>query len=286
VWTPRDLPEGVLEGEGIYVPRGGIFDYVTMAGHVKLIEVKPLAEGKEKLGNVEAVWREFIGYIDESHWDEEPTRYGFAVYRRYTTPWTSFSVKIRDLNDDEKVELFENVDDFTKVFLIRHIPREKAVELVLRSRLCEKYDILTDDERVRKAYIDYRKRMMNEAFMKGDLEKAAYYAKILKSKGYEDNEIQKIIEHYEKYAEEKRRKWEEEKRKREEAHLRKLMEEKEKLIQEFNGLPIAIDVKDVSIEVKLARYVDKNTFNEFMTRCKKLGLRFDAKKKVWIRFVV
>jgi len=128
--------------------------------------------------------------------------------------------------------------------------------------------------------------MMNEAFMKGDLEKAAYYAKILKSKGYEDNEIQKIIEHYEKYAEEKRRKWEEEKRKREEAHLRKLMEEKEKLIQEFNGLPIAIDVKNVAIEVKLARYVDKNTFNEFMTRCKKLGLRFDAKKKVWVRFIV
>lgn len=290
VWRKKELPEGVelVEGEGIYVPpSGAVFDWHGMAGHYEVREWRRLAEGRERLGNVEVSWTEFIGFIDESSWDEEPSRHGFAVYRRYTAPWgMSFSLKVRDLADAEKEQLFEEAgDDFTRICLARELPKEKAAELILKARLYEKYSWsqLVDDERVKRAYVEHEKKLIREAFEKGDYERAVRLAVLLRTEvGYEDDEIRETVEKCKRHIEERERKKEEERRRREEEARRKAAEEKAKVEKELSDLPVVVEVRGTVIEVRLSRFVDRSDFLRYVEKCKRLGARFDRSRNAWV----
>ncbi|MEM4846939.1 MAG: hypothetical protein QW794_04185 [Thermosphaera sp.] len=286
VWKAKDLPlEGLAEGEGIYiVPPTAVDEYVSAAGHAKVREVKRLAEGEEKLGNVLTHWVEFQGYVDESHWDEEPVCYGFAVYRRYVANFgdveKGFVVKVRDLSIDEMVVLFDELrDDFAQLCLTRFLLREKAVELTLRARLYEKYPLqaLVDDPRVREAYISHKLELMRKAMEKGDVKDAAYYASLLRNVGYEDEETREVLVEYEKAKEEERRRREEEKRRREKEREMKVREIRER----FAGLPVEVRESFGGIEVRLTKRVGKDKFNMFVKICRELGFRYDWKSKSW-----
>ncbi|MEM4029856.1 MAG: hypothetical protein QXO02_08185, partial [Thermofilaceae archaeon] len=278
VWRARDLPpEGLIEGEGIYIVANAVREYQSLAGHAVVEEVRRLAEGEERLGNLSASWAEFYGYIDESHWDEEPTCYGFAVYRRYTVRFEDgekqFTVKVRDLTEGEVEELFDALrDDFAKLCLTRFLPRERAVELTLRARLHEKYPLhsLVDDPRVREAYINHHLQLMRRAVEKGDLKDAAYYASLLRSADYESEETRRVLAEYERVREEERRRREEERR----AKMREIR-------SRFAGLPVEVRESFDGIEVRLAKRVGKDEFSMFVKICRELGFRYDWKSKSW-----
>jgi len=286
IWKAEALPlEGLIEGEGIYiVPPTAVDEYVSAAGHVKVREVKRLAEGEEKLGNVVASWVEFYGYIDESHWDSEPACYGFAVYRRYVAKFQDvekqFTLKVRDLSVDEMVELFDALrDDFAQLCLTRFLPRERAAELTLRARLHEKYPLqaLVDDPRVREAYINHNLQNMRKAVEKGDLKDAAYYASILRDAGHEDEETRRVLAEYESLIEREKRRLEEERRRREEERRAKMRE----IRSRFADLPVEVRESFDGIEVRLAKRVGKDEFNMFVNICRGLGFRYDWKSKSW-----
>lgn len=289
VWKRREPPGGVelVEGEGIYVPpSGAIFDWHSMAGHFEVREWKRLAEGWERLGNVEVSWMEFIGFIDESSWDEEPSRHGFAVYRRYTAPWgTSFSLKVRDLSDAEKEQLFEEADDFTRICLARELPKERAAELILKARLHEKYpwSRLVDEPRVKQAYVEHQRKLIREAFEKGDYERAVRLAVLLRTEaGYEDNEIRETVEKCKKLNDEERKRREEEQKRREEEARRKAVEVKAKVEEELSDFPVVVEVKGTVMEVRLSRFVDRSDFLRYVEKCKRLGARFDRSRNAWV----
>ncbi|MEM4977189.1 MAG: hypothetical protein QXT64_07695 [Desulfurococcaceae archaeon] len=96
VWTRKELPanQEIVQGEGIYVPQG-------VAGN-KQIVYKVIAEGVEKLGNIEAKYIDFIGYYEGFT--------GFAIYRRYSVLDRELTMKIRGLTEQELLEMLETAD--------------------------------------------------------------------------------------------------------------------------------------------------------------------------------
>lgn len=246
--------------------------------------MRRIAEGEERLGNLSASWAEFYGYIDESHWDEEPTCYGFAVYRRYTVRFEDsekqFTVKVRDLSEDEVEELFDALrNDFAKLCLTRFLPRERAVELTLRARLYEKYLLhsLVDDPRVREAYINHHLQLMRGAVEKGDLKDAARYASFLGEAGYESEETRRVLAEYERFRGEERRRREEERRRREEEREARVRE----IRSRFGDLPVEVRAVFGVVEVELVKRVGKDDFERFVKTCKELGFRYNHRSKAW-----
>ena len=288
VWRARDVDlQNVAEGEGIYVPSNRVHEYRTPAGHISVISFKKLTESTTRLGNVNANVIEFIGCIDESHWDEAPCQYGFGIYRKYIAIDfdKSFTVKLRDLTDEELLQLYNEVDsNFTKLCILRFLSRDVAVKLILESKLYEKFQFVAlpynDDERLRQAYLEYNLEKLREH--KNDVEKAITYAANLRlDLGFENDEVRDVYQRYDKLIEEERRKRkeEEERRKREEEERRK--REVEELRKAFKGLPVEVLASSSKISVRLTKFVNQETFKRYIETCKSLKLKFDPSSKSW-----
>lgn len=146
VWTKKVLPlENIVEGEGIYILK-------NRTG-TPYIVYKVLAEGIEKLGNVEAKYIDFIGYYCWENIWEKRCNY-IKVYRRYDTPLGKYTVALRELTEEEKLDLFNNtnnlllkvavcnefttkpaecqkiVDEYNKMKKKEPSPEEKLMEMV------------------------------------------------------------------------------------------------------------------------------------------------------------
>ncbi|MEM3974909.1 MAG: hypothetical protein QW320_11125 [Ignisphaera sp.] len=291
VWKAKPLPVQLVEGEGVFVPQDAVREYRNEAGHVEVVVLKELARGREKLGNVESEFIEFVGCIDESHWDEAPQQYNFAVYRRYSAVGfdKKFTVKVRDLSNAEMLELFsETRNMLTKMCLVQSIAefnKEVAITLVLEHQLYTNPYVLFrrfDDGRIREAAILYNLEQLRRC---ENIDDAFRYAQVLKSLGYNGEEVSAVEEKYRQKREEERKRREEEERRRKEEEERKRREEREKKLEEirnaFGSIPVEVTTLNGRVSVKLTRFVDSATFNKYVTTCKSLGLNFDPKTKTW-----
>lgn len=282
VWKAKPLPSiQLVEGEGVFVPQNFVYEYRNEAGHVEVVTLKELARGLERLGNVEVEWVEFVGCVDESHWDEAPQQYNFAVYRRYSAVGfdKKFTVKVRDLSNSEKLELFNEAKSLlTKTCLLQSIAefnKEVAITFVLEHQLYTKYPYAFfrkfDDGRIKSAVITYNLEQLRSS---KSLDDAMYYVSQLKLLGYDSEETRAVEEKYKQEKERKRR--EEEERRRE--RTKKL---EETLKNAFGSIPVEVTTLNNRISVKLTRFVDSATFNKYVTTCKNLGLVFDPRTKTW-----
>ncbi|MEM1694043.1 MAG: hypothetical protein QXL19_10090 [Ignisphaera sp.] len=304
IWRARHVPSNVIEGEGIYFLRN-LCEYAPKV-------IKELTNNKEKLGNLEAEYKEFIGWLGKED---------FGVYREYNVKELNkvFYIKIRNLTIDEKLNLLNELNKLNKnipevkLSLARSISREKAREVVIKEELYkqlpwELYYDLDDNGELRELT---KKYYIEKASSENDPEKAfkilynAYnslgedkelkeliikygaealihiknnvnkiiISRILKDLGYEDENVRNVIKNYEESIE-MMRKREKEKEEREKKII-------ENIKKQFNNLPISISIYRNKILIKLDRYVKKKDFNMFIEYCKKLGFRFDPNKKQW-----
>lgn len=280
VWRPKPFdPRNVVQGEGIHLFNRYVREYSSVAGHLSVLELKRLREEDAKLGNVEAKSIEFVGCIDESHWDAEPACYGFGVYRKYVAKGfeKAFTVKVRELTDEEKVALAGEVkNDFVLLCLAKFMKKEDAVKVILERELYKRFYWhhlkWLDDERVKRKYIEHRLSLIRSA---KDLQEAAAIARSLKLElNYEDEETRRVMAELERVLEEeraKRSRWREELR--------------EGLSREFRDLPVEVEVDDLSVKVRLKKHVSYRDFERFVETCKKLGFKFDSRSREWRKTV-
>ncbi|MEM4744408.1 MAG: hypothetical protein QXK54_04425 [Ignisphaera sp.] len=304
IWRSRGISSNLIEGEGIYFLRN-LCEYTPKV-------IKELASNKEKLGNLEADYREFIGWTGGMD---------FGVYREYNVKELNkvLYVKIRDLTIDEKLNLLNELDKhdkntpIIKLSLARSISREKAREVVIKDELYKQlswefyYDL--DDngelrELTKKYYIEKASnendpvkafKILYNAYntlgddkelkeqlikygdealplVKSDVDKIII-SYTLKNLGYEDENVKNVIKSYEESIEMMRKRTEE----REEREKKII----ENIKKQFNKLPIDVSIYRGKIFVRLNGYVKKKDFNMFVETCKKLGFRFDPNKKQW-----
>ncbi|MEM1898781.1 MAG: hypothetical protein QXD36_06800 [Sulfolobales archaeon] len=122
VWTKKEPLENVIEGEGIYILKNRTGTPYT--------EYKVLAEGIEKLGNIEAKYKDFIGYYCwENIWGKRCNY--IMVYRRYSTSIGEYTVTLRELTEEEKLELFNNTNNLLlKVAICNELKTEECKKVV------------------------------------------------------------------------------------------------------------------------------------------------------------
>ncbi|MEM4430150.1 MAG: hypothetical protein QXM08_03235 [Thermofilaceae archaeon] len=288
VWEEKPLPATrLIEGEGVYVVADEIREYRDLAGSSTVEEVEAIAEGEGKLGNVECKWREFLGYVAKTDYEEGFYVSDTGVYRRYTVPSLNrvFTVKVRDATPEELLRMSEKIESpKVLLYIARKLPREQGEELILKRevykhvswRTLSEYGFAT--ERIKAAYVKAGAEQVMKLLSEGRVESAYRIAEELRTLfGYEDDAVRRAEEEYRRYLEEMRRKLEEERKQREMEKRMVIEHLKEKLAE----IPVKIEADDTHVRVSLAGWIPQRAFNRYTETCRKLGMRYDPKSKAW-----